>query len=45
LLTSAMHLAGWTIDEMLIKKSAATVLNWPQIETRTFDFATFTSNF
>jgi len=38
---SAIHLAGWTIDEMLIKKSAAMVLNWPEIETRTFDFATF----
>jgi len=31
----------WTIDEMLIKKSAAMVLNWPEIETQTFDFATF----
>lgn len=38
---SAIHLAGWTIGEMLIKKSAAMVLNWPEIETRTFDFATF----
>src|SRR5882757_8889061 len=38
---SAIHLAGWTIDEMVIKKSAAMVLNWPEIETRTFDFATF----
>jgi imidazolonepropionase-like amidohydrolase len=38
---SAIHLAGWSIDEMLIKKSAAMVLNWPEIETRTFDFATF----
>jgi len=38
---SAIHLAGWEIDEMLIKKSAAMVLDWPQIETRTFDFATF----
>jgi imidazolonepropionase-like amidohydrolase len=38
---SAFHLAGWTIDEMLIKKSAAMVLNWPEIETKTFDFATF----
>src|SRR5437016_13096636 len=38
---SAIHLTGWTIDEMLIKKSAAMVLNWPEIETRTFDFATF----
>lgn len=39
---SAIHLAGWAIDEMLIKKSAAMVLNWPEIETRTFDFATYT---
>ena len=38
---SAIHLAGWTIDEMLLKKSAAMVLNWPEIETETFDFATF----
>ena len=38
---SAIHLAGWTIDEMLIKKSAAMVLNWPQIQTQTFDFSTF----
>lgn len=38
---SAIHLAGWAIDEMLIKKSAAMVLHWPEIETRTFDFATF----
>ena len=38
---SAIHLAGWTIDEMLIKKSAAMVLNWPEVETRTFDFTTF----
>jgi imidazolonepropionase-like amidohydrolase len=38
---SAIHLTGWTINEMLLKKSVAMVLNWPQIETRTFDFATF----
>lgn len=38
---SAIHLSGWTIDEMLIKKSVAMVVNWPEIETRTFDFATF----
>jgi imidazolonepropionase-like amidohydrolase len=38
---SAIHLAGWTIDEMLLKKSAAMVLNWPEIQTETFDFATF----
>jgi imidazolonepropionase-like amidohydrolase len=39
---SAIHLSGWTIEEMLLKKSAAMVLNWPRIETRTFDFETFT---
>jgi len=38
---SAIHLAGWTINDMLIKKSVAMVVNWPTIETRTFDFATF----
>jgi len=38
---SAIHLAGWTIDEMLIKKSAAMVLNFPEIQTQTFDFSNF----
>lgn len=38
---SAINLAGWTIDLMLIRKSAAMVLNWPSIETRSFDFSTF----
>jgi len=38
---SAIHLSGWTIDEMLIKKSVAMVISWPEIQTRTFDFATF----
>jgi imidazolonepropionase-like amidohydrolase len=38
---SAMHMAGWTFDEMQIRRSVAMVLNWPSIETRSFDFATF----
>ncbi len=38
---SAFSLAGWTMDDMQIKRSVAMVLNWPQIETRTFDFTTF----
>src|SRR5467141_4666868 len=38
---SAIQMAGWAIEEMLIKRSMAMVLNWPQIETQTFDFATF----
>jgi imidazolonepropionase-like amidohydrolase len=39
---SAFHLTGWTMDEMQIKRSVAMVLNWPKIETHTFDLATFT---
>jgi imidazolonepropionase-like amidohydrolase len=39
---SAIHLAGWTAEEMLINKRAAMVVDWPAIETRSFDFATFT---
>jgi imidazolonepropionase-like amidohydrolase len=38
---SAIHLGGWVIEEMLLKKSTAMVLNWPRIETRSFDFETF----
>ena len=38
---SAFSLAGWTMDEMQIKRSVAMVLTWPEIQTRTFDFATF----
>jgi imidazolonepropionase-like amidohydrolase len=39
--TSAFNLAGWTMDEMQINRSVAMVINWPSIQTRTFDFATF----
>jgi len=39
---SAFSLAGWTMEEMQLKRSVAMVLNWPTIQTRTFDFATFT---
>jgi len=39
---SAIHLSGWTINDMLLKKSVAMVLNWPEIQTQTFDFSTFT---
>jgi imidazolonepropionase-like amidohydrolase len=38
---SAISLAGWTINEMLIKRSVAMVISWPDIETRSFDFTTF----
>ena len=38
---SAFHLAGWTMEDMQIKRSVAMVVNWPVIQTRTFDFSTF----
>jgi imidazolonepropionase-like amidohydrolase len=38
---SAIHLAGWTVEEMLINRRAAMVVDWPEIELRSFDFATF----
>lgn len=37
-----VHLAGWTVEEMAIDASAALVVSWPEIRTRSFDFATFT---
>jgi imidazolonepropionase-like amidohydrolase len=40
---SAIHLAGWTAEEMLISKRAAMVVDWPVIETRSFDSSTFTN--
>jgi imidazolonepropionase-like amidohydrolase len=38
---SAFHLDGWTIEEMLINRSVGMVVNWPSLQARTFDFATF----
>jgi imidazolonepropionase-like amidohydrolase len=38
---SAIHLAGWTLSDMLLKKSVAMVLNWPRMETESFDLTTF----
>jgi imidazolonepropionase-like amidohydrolase len=40
---SAIHLSGWTAEEMLISKRAAMVVDWPDIETRSFDFSTFST--
>lgn len=39
---SAFNLAGWTMDDMQINRSVAMVINWPSLDTRTFDFSTFT---
>jgi len=40
---SAIHMAGWTMEDMAIKRSAAMVINWPEISTRSFDFSTFST--
>jgi imidazolonepropionase-like amidohydrolase len=31
---SAIHLEGWTIEQMLIRESVGTVLRWPTLSTR-----------
>lgn len=36
-----VHLDGWTVEEMAIDTSVAMVVQWPEIVTRRFDFATF----
>jgi imidazolonepropionase-like amidohydrolase len=37
---SAIHMTGWTVEDMLLKRSAAMVVDWPDVETRSFDFST-----
>ncbi len=39
---AVLHLAGWTVEEMAVEPSVAMVIEWPAIQTRSFDFATFT---
>ena len=36
-----LHLDGWTVEEMAIEPSIAMVISWPAIQTRRFDFTTF----
>jgi len=35
------NLDGWTIEEMAVERSLAMVLRWPAIQTRSFDWSTF----
>lgn len=37
-----IHLDGWTVEEMALDPSAAMIVQWPAIRTRSFDFSTFT---
>jgi imidazolonepropionase-like amidohydrolase len=36
-----LHLAGWTVEEMAIEASVGMMMGWPSLQTRTFDFSTF----
>ena len=38
---SAILLDGWTVEEMAVEPSVGLVLEWPSLETREFDFSTF----
>lgn len=38
-----LHLDGWTVEEMAIEPSAAMVVEWPTLRTRTFDFSSFST--
>lgn len=38
---SALDLAGWNVNDMVIRRSAAMELSWPSIQTGSFDFSTF----
>ena len=38
---SVIDLSGWTLDQMLVRRSAAMVINWPDFNTRSFDLSTF----
>ncbi len=38
---SAIHLSGWTVEEMLIAPSVGMVVNWPALTTGSFDTSTF----
>ena len=38
---SAINLDGWTIEEMIVDPAVGMVLNWPSMQTRRFNFQTF----
>lgn len=38
---SLIHLNGWTIEEMLIRRSVGMMVDWPTLQTRRFDPSTF----
>jgi len=38
---SLVNLDGWTVEEMAVEASAALVIIWPAIVTRSFDYSTY----
>ena len=40
---SVIGLDGWTVEEMLIERSVGVVLSWPSLQTRSFNFQTFSA--
>jgi imidazolonepropionase-like amidohydrolase len=38
---SLIHLDGWTVEEMVIEPSVGMVLSWPSLQTRRFDYSTY----
>ncbi len=38
---SLINLSGWVTDEMLVRRSAFLVVNWPRLETGQVDFSSF----
>ena len=40
---SVIALDGWTVEEMVIEQSVGMVLNWPSLQTRSFNFRTFSA--
>jgi imidazolonepropionase-like amidohydrolase len=40
---SLIHLDGWTVEEMVIEPSVGLVLSWPSLQTRRFDYSTYST--
>ena len=38
---AVINLDGWTLEQMLVRRSVAMLVNWPDFNTRTFDINTF----
>jgi imidazolonepropionase-like amidohydrolase len=36
-----VNLVGWTVEEMALDPAVALVMTWPEVQTRSFDFSTF----